>query len=99
MKINVEVPSVTFDRQPWIKAFKIAAVKSLITFVHLGGFHTLINLVDSIRILMEGLGIEKSMEAIYVKDSVSYILSGNALARVLRAHFIIDSALMSIPLE
>lgn len=48
---------------------------------------------------MEGLGIEKSMEAIYVKDSVSYILSGNALARVLRAHFIIDSALTSIPLE
>ena len=99
MKINVEVPSVTFDRQSWIKAFKIAAVKSLITFVHLGGFHTLINLVDSIGILMEGLGIEKSMEAIYVKDSVSYILSGNALARVLRAHFIIDSALTSIPLE
>ena len=48
---------------------------------------------------MEGLGIEKSMEAIYVKDSVSYILSGNALARVLRAHFTIDSALTSIPLE
>ena len=99
MKINVEVPSVTFDRQPWIKAFKIAAVKSLITFVHLGGFHTLIHLVDSIGILMEGLGIEKSMEAIYMKDSVGYILSGNALARVLRAHFIIDSALTSIPLE
>ena len=48
---------------------------------------------------MEGLEIEKSMEAIYMKDSVSYILSGNALARVLRAHFIIDTALTSIPLK
>ena len=97
--INVEVPSVTFDQPLWKKAFEIVVAKNLKTVVCLEGFHTSLSFLGSIRTLMEGSGTEKLMEVIHVQNSVSHILSGKAIARALRAHFIIDSALTTTLLE
>ena len=55
--------------------------------------------LGSIGTLMGGSGIEKLMEATYVKNSVSHALSGNAVARALHAHFVIDSAITTTLLE
>ena len=42
---------------------------------------------------MEGSGLEKVLETTYGKATVTHVVSGKAIARALRGHFLVDSAL------
>ena len=61
--------------------------------VRLGGFHTLMSFLGSNRSLMAGSGLEKLLETIYGTNTVIHMMSGKAISRALRGHFIVDAAL------
>ena len=76
------------------KAYEIIKAKSLNMVCMLGGFHLLMSFMGSIGSLMKASGLEESMEQIYAKNTVPHIISGKAIARALRAHFLVESALV-----
>lgn len=41
---------------------------------------------------MAGSGIENVLELVYAKNVVPHILSGKAVARAIRGHFLVDAA-------
>ena len=83
-------PFVTFDQPLCIEAVEIVSSKSLGIVVRLGGFHCLMSFVGSIGSLMEGSGLEKLLET--VNGNYSH-MSGKAISRTLRGHFLVNAAL------
>ena len=61
----------------------------------LGGFHLLMRFIGSIGPLMKSSGLEDAIEQIYAKNTVPHIISGKAISRAIRAHFLVESALVS----
>ena len=61
----------------------------------LGGFHLLMSFLGSIGAVMKGSGIEESIEQIYAENTVQHIISGKAVSRALRAHFLLESSLVN----
>ena len=53
----------------------------------------------SIVALMRGSDLETALECIYGPVTVSHLLSGKAIAKALRAHFLVESSLMTLLLE
>ena len=92
-QINMITPCITFDQPLWIKAVEIASAKSLDIVVRLGGFHCLMSFVGSIGSLMEGSGIENLLETIYGRNTAPRMISGKAISRALRGHFLVDAGL------
>lgn len=72
-------------------------LKSVI--LRLGGFHLEMSFVGGIGHLMEGSGITELLETVYAPNAVTHMTSGKAIARAVRAHFLIDTALTSIILS
>ena len=52
--------------------------------------------LGSIGSIMEGSGLERLLEPVYAKNSIYHIMSGKAVARALRAHFLEESALTAL---
>ena len=92
--LNIVTPIIIFDQPLWIKAYEVIQAKSLNMVCMLGGFHLLMSFMGSIESLMKKSGLEESMEQIYAKNTVPHIISGKAISRALRAHFIVESALV-----
>lgn len=95
---------VTFDQPLWWKAYEI--IKSIdpskdpynlrkIT-LRLGGFHTLMSYLGSIGFIMRGSGIEEIFGSIYAENSVQKMLMGHAFSRAMRAHILLQAALIDI---
>ena len=61
----------------------------------LGGFHTLMTFLGSIGKFLVGSGLAEVFEQVYAEHTVNYMLSGNAIARSLRAHMLVQSAFMT----
>ena len=57
----------------------------------LGGFHTTMTFLGSIGKLMGELLAE-----VYAENSVEHMLSGKALSRSLRGHFLVESSLKDL---
>ena len=92
-QLKIITPCVTFDQPLWIKAVEIVIAKGLTIVVRLGGFHSLMSFLGSVGAVMEGSGLEKLMETVYGKNTVSHMFSGKAVSRALRGHFLVDAAL------
>lgn len=92
--LGINTPVITFDQPLWIKASEIIKVKSLNMVCMLGGFHLLMSFIGSIGMLMKASGLEEAMEQVYGKNTVPHIISGKAISRALRAHFLAESALV-----
>ena len=86
-KLNVHTPSITFDQPLWIKAFDIIHAENLPIVCKPGGFHTLMGFLGSIGTLMKATGLEDLLSEVYAENSVVHMMSGNAIARAIRAHF------------
>ena len=91
-------PIVTFDQPLFWKASEIvievedsSPVKDVILL--LGSFHTLMNLLGAIGTLMEGSGLKEILETIYGENAVVHIMSGKAVQRALRGHFLVNQCL------
>ena len=94
-------PIVTFDQPLYWKAITIvfnepsdSEMKSLI--VRLGGFHTEMSFLGCVGQLMENTGLEELLCTVYAPNTVSHMLSGKAIARAIRGHFLVDDALNTV---
>ena len=92
-KLNVSVPSITFDQPLWLKAVGIVEDAQLKIVCRLGGFHTMMSFLGSIGSLMRDSGLESMFGEIYVENTISHIMAGKAVTRALRAHFLTQAAL------
>ena len=92
-KLNITTPSITFDKPLWLKATEIAIEKLLDIVIYLGGFHTLMPFAGRLDFIMDGSGIESVFKTVYGEDTVKHMLGGKAIAKALRAHILLESAL------
>ena len=94
-------PVITFDQPLWWKAIMIVESQPGSSELHsvivrLGGFHAEMSFLGSIGHLMKGSGIEDLLKVIYESNTVDHILSGKAVSRAVRGHFIVDASLHSL---
>ncbi|PIK40129.1 hypothetical protein BSL78_23030 [Apostichopus japonicus] len=89
---------LTFDQPLYWKALMIVLnepegsdLRS--TILRLGGFHLQMSFLGSIGHLMAGSGLRELLETIYASNTVNHMLTGKAVARALRGHCLVDSAL------
>ena len=94
-KLGISTPCITFDQPLWLKATGIIKNKDLNIACRLGGFHTLMSFLCSIGNFMAGSGLAEVFEEVYAEHTVNHVLSGKAVARSLRAHMLVQSALMA----
>ena len=94
-------PIVTFDQPLWWKALTLiqdepqgSKLKSIV--LRLGGLHMEMSFLGCIGYLMSGSGIEDLLELVYAKNAITHMLSGKALARAVRGHFLVDAALNAL---
>ncbi len=94
-------PIVTFDQPLWFKALQIitseedtSPIASIVLI--LGGFHTEMSYLGAIGHTMQGSGLEELLESIYAKNTIPHMLSGKAISRATRGHYIVDSALNAL---
>jgi len=97
-------PIVTFDQPLWWKALMIiesepeeSDLRGIV--LRLGGFHTEMSFLGSIGHLMDSSGLQEMLESIYAPNAVVHMLSGKAIARAVRGHFIVDAALNALILH
>ena len=93
-RLNIETPCITFDQPLWIKAVEIIKAKSLNIFCTLGGVHMMMSFLGSIGFAMNGSGLSDVSETAYGPNAISHMMSGKAVSRAIRGHFLVDSALM-----
>jgi len=84
-----------FDQPLWLKAVEIITAKSMKVVCRLGGFHTMMSFLGSIGSMMKGSGLEDALENAYAPKAVTHMISGRAVSRALRGHFLIQAALMN----
>jgi len=65
----------------------------------LGAFHTIMSFLGSIGSIMDGSGLSDAMQCCYGPNAVTHIISGKAVERAVRAHFLTESALFALLLE
>ena len=97
-------PILTFDQPLWWKAFMIIEAEPEESNLRrivlcLGGFHTEMSFLGCIGHLMDSSGLQEMLESIYTPTAVVHMLSGKAIARAIRAHFIVDAALNALILR
>ena len=61
-----------------------------------GTFHTTMNLLGSIGVIMENSGFTNVLEQIYGENTVQHMLTGKAYSRALRGHLVVDTALNTL---
>ena len=64
--------------------------------LRLGGFHTEMSFLGSIGHLMAGSGLKDVLESFYASNTVVHMLSGKAIARAIRGHFMVDAVLNAV---
>lgn len=91
-------PVITFDQPLWWKAYTMiknepedSLLRSIV--LRLGGFHTEMSYLGCVGHLMSGSGLQELLQVVYAQNSVEHMLSGKALARAVRGHLLVDSAL------
>lgn len=98
-KLNIVTPCVTFDQPLWLKAIEVVNAMKMNIVCRLGGFHMLMSFLGSVGHVMMGSGIEQALITVYGENTIPHILSGKAYARAMRAHYLVESALMNVLLK
>ena len=80
-------PVLTFDQPLWWKATMIidneppdSVLRSI--FLRPGGFHTEMSFLGCMGRLMAGSGLQQLLEVVFAQNSVTHMLNGKAIARV-----------------
>ena len=94
-------PVVTFGQPLWWKAVTIISceredsdLRSIV--LRSGAFHMQMSFLGCIGYLMHESGLKETLETIYTPTAVTHMLSGKAVSRAVRGHFIVDSALNAL---
>ena len=94
-QLNIPTPCITFDQPLWLKAVQIVKAKSLNIVCRLGGFHVMMSFMGSIGSMMKGSGLEEALESVYGPNAVTHMISGKAVSKALRGHFLVEAALVN----
>lgn len=88
-------PIVTFDQPLWWKALMLILEKPELKskVLKLGGLHIEMNYLGCISHIMAGSGLEDLLELVYASNAVTHMLSGKAIARAIKGHFLVDWAI------
>ena len=97
---HVQPAVITFDQPVFWKA-SIIVHESLDIYIKeitllRGTFHTTMNLLGCIGVIMENSGLTNVLEQIYGVNTVQHMLSGKAYSRALRGHLIVDTSLNTL---
>ena len=103
-KINVHTVLATFDLPLFIKATELVLSDGPGGELHrivvrLGGFHLLMSFLGCIGFIMSDSGLKELLCTIYAPNSVDHILKGDAFARAVRAHLLVQLALSKVILK
>ena len=55
----------------------------------------MMSFMGSIGSMMKGSGLEEALETVYGPNSVAQMMSGKAVSRTLRGHFLVEAALVN----
>ena len=55
----------------------------------------MMSFIGSIGSVMKGSGLEEALETAYGHNSVTHMISGKAISRALRGHFLVEAALVN----
>ena len=94
-ELNIPDACVTFDQPLWLLASEIIDAKNLNIINRLGGFHLLMSFLGSIGNLMDSSGLNELFETCYGPNAVIHMMSGKAVSRAIRGHFLTEAALMT----
>jgi len=92
-KLNIQTPVITFDQPLWLKAVNIVNNFGHNVICRLGTFHLEMSFLGSLGTLMAGSGLSDVMECCYGPNTVKQIMTGKAVARAVRGHFMVEAAL------
>ena len=97
-------PILTFDQPLWRKRQLIIANEPAGGDLHalilrLGGFHAEMSFLGCIGTVMAASGLEELLVVVFAPNTVKHVLSGNAVARAVRGHRLVDSALSALITE
>ncbi|CAC5363751.1 unnamed protein product [Mytilus coruscus] len=92
---------VTFDQPLYWKALTIITNESTTSELQsinlrLGGFHSEMSFLGSIGQLMSGSGLNEVLETVHSTNAVGHMMTGKALARAVRGHLLVDTALNAL---
>ena len=92
---------ITFDQPLYWKALKIISheresgpLSSIV--LRLGAFHMQMSSLRSIGYIMQNSGLRRLLETVYADNAVDHMLSGKAVSRAVRGHFLVDTVLTSL---
>ena len=91
--LGIQTPILTFDQPLWLRAMEIVRAKSLPIVLILGGFHLMMSYLGRIGGIMKGSGLTDALNLIYGTNAVEHMISGKAVSRALRGHFLVESPL------
>jgi len=97
--LNIATPCITFDQPLWLKAVEIISSDRLNVVCRLGPFHIMMSFLGSIGTVMGGSGLVEALECCYGPNCVGQMISGKAVSRAVRGHFLVESALTVILLR
>ena len=92
---------ITFDQPLYWKAMTIVSSENdrntlSGALIRLGGFHCVMSYLGCIGQLMSGSGLKELLETVYASNTVPHMLSGKAVSRALRGHFLAGNAICSL---
>ena len=93
--LNIALPCVTFGQPLWLKAIVTIDEAKLEIVCRLRGFHTMMSFLGSVGNLMKESGLQEMFAEVYAGHTMIHMISGKAISRALRAHFLVGSALMT----
>ena len=67
--------------------------------LRLGAFHTEMSFLGSIGHIMSGSGLQQVIETVYAPNAVTHMMNGKSVARAVRGHFLVDTALNAMLLS
>ena len=95
---KLPTPSITFDQPLYVKATKFQ-YQIRWRFLFDLGFHQLMSFLGSIGSLMEGIGLRRTLETVYILLTVVHMMTEKAYTRVVRGHVMSAPALLSLLLN
>ena len=78
-----------------MKEAEIINAKSMGIVSILGGFHLLMSFLGSIGVLMKGSSLEEALGVVFAKNTVPHMITGKAISRTVRDHFLGQSVLVT----
>jgi len=94
--LGMPTACITFDQPLWQKAFEIVHSTGLYIVCRLGSFHTVMNFLGAVGLVMSGSGLGEALQVCYGPVSVTHMLTGKAFAKAVRGHLLVESALTVI---